>query len=180
MDWYVIHTFSGYENSVKRSLEERIKKNGLEDCFQDIYVPAQKVTERRGKTTVQSQKKLVPGYLFINMELNKQTWHLVQNTPKVTGFLGGQTPRPVRKSEMDRMLGKSEPGSKKAEQAETPIFVNYAIGEQVRVKSGAFANFTGQVEEINQDKQKIWLSVSLFGRPTRVEVDFSEIEAATA
>ena len=179
MDWYVINTFSGYENSVKRNLEERIKKNGLEDYFQDIYVPAQKVTEKRGKTTVQSQKKLVPGYLFINMELTKQTWHLVQNTPKVTGFLGGQTPRPVRKAEMDRMLGRSEPSIEKEKRDEAPIFVNYAIGEQVRVKSGAFANFAGRVEEVNQDKQKIWLSVSLFGRPTRVEVDFTEVEAAS-
>ena len=104
MEWYVVNTFSGYENSVKKSLEERIKSNGLEAQFAEILIPSEKVTERRGKSTVQKTNKFFPGYIFISMELTKASWHLVQTTPKVTGFLGGQNPRPVRKAEMSRTI----------------------------------------------------------------------------
>ncbi len=177
MKWYVVHTFSGHENSVKRGLEERIKKNGLEEHFGEILVPSEKVTERRGKTTVQRTNKLMPGYMFIEMDLEDAARSLVQNTPKVTGFLGGQKPRAVRAAEMARMLGHTQekPVDETETEAPKPV-VNYTVGEQVRVKSGAFANFTGEVKEVNADKQKIWLSVMLFGRATRVEVDFSEVE----
>ncbi len=179
MKWYVVHTFSGHENSVKRGLEERIKKNGLEQFFGEILVPSEKVTERRGKTTIQRTNKLMPGYMFIEMDLEDAARSLVQNTPKVTGFLGGQKPRPVRATEMAKMLGhtqeKSVVDDEAAPEAPKPT-VNYSVGEQVRVKSGAFANFNGEVKEVNADKQKIWLSVMLFGRATRVEVDFSEVE----
>jgi len=173
MEWYVVHTFSGYENAVKRSMEERIRASNQQEAFAEILVPSEQVTERRGKTTVKTTKKFFPGYIFVNMDLNKESWHLVKNTPKVTGFLGGNTPRPVREIEMNRMLGRAVP----TDEAPPVVHVAFRVGEQVRVKSGAFANFTGEVEEINQDKQKIWLSVSIFGRPTRVEVDFSEVES---
>lgn len=176
MEWYVVNTFSGYENSVKKSLEERIKSNGLEDQFAEILIPSEKVTERRGKSTVQKTNKFFPGYIFINMELTKASWHLVQTTPKVTGFLGGQNPHPVRKAEMNRMMGHTLPPEEQPVVEKVVPNVTYNVGQQVRVRSGAFANFAGDVEEINADKQKIWLSVSLFGRPTRVEVDFSEVE----
>jgi len=176
MEWYVVNTFSGYENSVKKSLEERIKSNGLEAQFAEILIPSEKVTERRGKSTVQKTNKFFPGYIFINMELTKASWHLVQTTPKVTGFLGGQNPRPVRKAEMSRMMGHTLPPEEQPVVEKVVPNVTYNVGQQVRVRSGAFANFAGDVEEINADKQKIWLSVSLFGRPTRVEVDFSEVE----
>lgn len=176
MEWYVVNTFSGYENSVKKALEDRIKNAGLEDQFGEILIPSEKVTARSAKgKPVQKTNKLLPGYIFIHMDLTKASWHLVQNTPKVTGFLGGQNPRPVRKAEMARMLGEAVPEAEKPVEKIVPN-VTYSINQQVRVRSGAFANFTGEVEEINQDKQKIWLSVSLFGRPTRVEVDFSEVE----
>lgn len=176
MEWYVVNTFSGYENSVKKALEERIKANSLEDQFSEILIPSEKVTERRGKGTVQKTNKFFPGYIFISMELTKASWHLVQTTPKVTGFLGGQNPKPVRKAEMSRMMGHTLPVEAQPVIEKPVPNITYNVGQQVRVRSGAFANFTGEVEEINADKQKIWLSVSLFGRPTRVEVDFSEVE----
>jgi transcriptional antiterminator NusG len=176
MEWYVVNTFSGYENSVKKALEERIKSNGLEAQFAEVLIPSEKVTERRGKSTVQKTSKFFPGYIFINMELTKASWHLVQTTPKVTGFLGGQSPRAVRKAEMSRMMGHTLPPEEQPVVEKVVPNVTYNVGQQVRVRSGAFANFAGEVEEINVDKQKIWLSVSLFGRPTRVEVDFSEVE----
>lgn len=176
MEWYVVNTFSGYENSVKKALEERIKANSLEDQFSEILIPSEKVTERRGKGTVQKTNKFFPGYIFISMELTKASWHLVQTTPKVTGFLGGQNPKPVRKAEMSRMMGHTLPVEAQPVVEKPVPNITYNVGQQVRVRSGAFANFTGEVEEINADKQKIWLSVSLFGRPTRVEVDFSEVE----
>ena len=180
MEWYVVNTFSGYENSVKRNLEDRLKGSSSAHLFGEILVPSEKVSERRGKATVQTTKKFFPGYIFIKMEMTKESWHLVQGTPKVTGFLGGQHPRPVPSSEMARMLGEGPVVEEKAPGKKPVVEISYRVGDQVRVKSGAFANFTGEVEEVNTDKQKVWLSVSLFGRPTRVEVDFGELEPITA
>ena len=179
MEWYVVHTFSGYENTVKRALEERIKGKPVEESFGEILVPSEQVTERRGKKNIKTTKKFFPGYIFVNMDLNQESWHLVKNTPKVTGFLGGNTPKPVAQGEMQRMLGATSGEAAGGVEAAPAPAVFYRVGDNVRVRSGAFANFTGEVEEVNQDKQKIWLSVSIFGRPTRVEVDFSEVEPAT-
>jgi transcriptional antiterminator NusG len=176
MEWYIVNTFSGFENTVKKSLEDRIKANELAECFEEILVPSEQVVEQKGKRTVKQTRKFFPGYLFVRMKLTKEAWHLVKNTPKVSGFLGGKLPRPVSQREMDRMLGRTEP--KVVETAAPLPDVHYEVGQQVRVKSGAFANFTGEVEEVNADKRKIKLSVSIFGRPTRVEVDFSEVEPA--
>ncbi|MBX7078983.1 MAG: transcription termination/antitermination protein NusG [Nannocystaceae bacterium] len=173
MEWYVVHTFSGYENSVKRALEDRIKGKPIADLFGDIVVPSEQVTERRGKKTVKTNRKLIPGYLFVNMELTKETWHLVKNTPKVTGFLGGNTPRAVPASEMARTLGQTVP---EAEVPQVLPDVTYNVGDHVRVKSGPFANFTGEVEDVDRDKRKVKMSVSIFGRPTPVTVDFAEVE----
>jgi transcriptional antiterminator NusG len=177
MAWYVVHTFSGYENSVKRTLEERIKAGSLEPHFGEILVPSEQVTERRGKKSIKTTRKFFPGYIFVNMELTKDAWHMVKNTPKVTGFLGGNTPKPVRQAEMEKMLGHTT-GAAKTTEAAPVIEIHYKVGDNVRVKSGAFANFTGEVEEVDNHKHKIWLSVSIFGRPTRVEVDFTEVEPA--
>lgn len=177
MEWYIVNTFSGFENTVKRALEERIKAAGLEEMFSEILVPSEQVSERRGKRTVKTTKKFFPGYLFVEMELSKEAWHLVKNTPKVSGFLGGNTPRPVPQGEIDKMMGRTQ-APEAAPAPTVPSGITYRVGEQVRVKDGAFANFTGEVEEVNEDKQKIWLSVSIFGRPTRVEVDFTEVEPA--
>ena len=177
LQWFIVNTFSGYENTVKKSLEDRIKANSLDECFDEILVPSEQVVEQRGKRKIKQTRKFFPGYLFVRMRLTKEAWHLVKNTPKVSGFLSsGKTPRPVSQAEMDRMLGRTEP--KPEAEVEIPD-VSYEVGQQVRVKSGAFANFTGEVEEVNTDKRKIKLSVSIFGRPTRVEVDFNEVEPAT-
>ena len=141
-------------------------------------MPSEQSTERKGKKMVKVTKKFFPGYIFVHMDIsNKAAWSLVKNTPKVSGFLGGQTPRPVPQREIDKMLGTALPEVAVAVEEELPS-ITYAVGEHVRVKAGAFANFAGEVEEVNLDKRKIWLSVSLFGRPTRVEVDFSEVEHA--
>ncbi|MEE9384188.1 MAG: transcription termination/antitermination protein NusG [Nannocystaceae bacterium] len=179
MEWYIVNTFSGYENTVKRAIEERIKSAGLDEMFASILVPSEQVTQRRGARTVKTTKKFFPGYLFIEMELAKEAWHLVKNTPKVSGFLGGNTPSPVPRGQIDKMMGRTQPAVEDvapAEESAAPPSSAYRVGEQVRVKTGAFANFTGGVEEVNADKHKIWLSVSIFGRPTRVEVDFTEVE----
>ncbi len=172
LEWYVVNTFSGYENTVKRNLEQALKGSALAERIREILVPTEEVTERRGKKTRKMKRKFFPGYIFIHMVMDKATWHLVSNTPKVTGFLGGTNPRPVSGHEMAVMLGQATG----APVAPEPDAVQFHVGDSVRVKSGAFANFSGEVEEVNNDKRKIWLSVSIFGRPTRVEVDFSEVE----
>jgi transcriptional antiterminator NusG len=174
MEWYVVQTFSGYENTVKRTLEERIKGKPVEEQFGEILVPSEQVSERRGKKQVKTSRKFFPGYIFVNMELTQETWHLVKNTPKVTGFLGGNTPKPVPSPQMAKALGKTT-GVEAEEPGEEPS-VTYTVGDQVRVKSGPFANFTGEVEDVDQDKRKVKMSVSIFGRPTPVQVDFSEVE----
>ena len=135
MEWYVVNTFSGYENSVKKSLEERIKSNGLEAQFAEILIPSEKVTERRGKGTVQKTNKFFPGYIFISMELTKASWHLVQTTPKVTGFLGGQNPRPVRKAEMSRMMGHTLPPEEQPVVEKVVPNITYNVGQQVNYKN---------------------------------------------
>lgn len=173
MEWYVVHTFSGYENSVKRALEDRIKGKPIAEMFGEILVPSEQVTERRGKKAVKTNRKFFPGYIFVNMELTDATRSLVKNTPKVTGFLGGNTPKPVPMAEMSRALGQTSPVPEEA--AAVPDII-YNVGDHVRVKSGPFANFTGEVEDVDQDKRKVKMSVSIFGRPTPVTVDFSEVE----
>lgn len=177
MKWYIVNTFSGFENTVKKSLEDQIKVASLEEVFGDILVPSEQVTQRRGKKTIKTTRKFFPGYIFIRMDLTPEAQHLIKNTPKVSGFLGGRKPKPVPQSQIDSMLGKAMPGSAEATE-ETIVEVSYKVGDSVRVKTGAFANFTGEVEEVDGTKKKIYLSVSIFGRPTRVEVEFSEVEPA--
>ena len=177
MDWYVVQTFSGYENTVKRALEERIKGTPMEERFGEILVPSEQVTERRGKKQVKTSRKFFPGYIFVSMELDKETWHVVSNTPKVTGFLGGKHPKPIPESQMKRTLGKTSGEPEPEEPGEEPS-ITYNVGDHVRVKSGPFANFTGEVEDVDLDKRKVKMSVSIFGRPTPVSVDFAEVEPA--
>ncbi len=180
MDWYVVQTFSGYENTVKRNLEERIKGQPFEPDFGEILVPSEQVTERRGKKNIKTSRKFFPGYIFVNMELTQATWHVVANTPKVTGFLGGKTPKPVPAPQMAKALrsttGEAAPGAEGAPAPEELPDISFSVGDNVRVKSGPFANFTGEVEDVDYDKRKVKMSVSIFGRPTPVQVDFSEVE----
>jgi transcriptional antiterminator NusG len=170
--WYVIHTYSGYEAKVRDALQQRAKQYALEDKFGEILIPSETVTENRpgGKTRVR-QKLSLPGYIFVEMEMSEQVWHLVKDTPKVTGFIGNQTPQEVPSSQIDSLRRGIQENVVKPRPR-----VSFEVGEEVRVLDGAFANFTGTVDEVKSDKQKLKVKVSIFGRPTSVELDFASVE----
>jgi len=170
--WYVIHTYSGYEAKVRDALQQRAKQFSLEDKFGEILIPSETVTENRpgGKTRVR-QKLSLPGYIFVEMEMSENVWHLVKDTPKVTGFIGNQTPQEVPIPQIDNLRRGI------VENAVKPrARLSFEVGEEVRVLDGAFANFSGTVQEIRPDKQKLKVMVSIFGRPTPVELDFGHVE----
>lgn len=170
--WYVIHTYSGYEGKVKEALLQRIKQHNAEDSFGEILIPSEQVTENRpgGKTRVR-QKLSLPGYVFVEMAMSENAWHLVKDTPKVTGFIGNQTPQEVPTSQIENLRRGIVEGAVKPKPRLT-----FEVGEEVRVLDGAFANFTGTVDDVKMDKQKLKVKVSIFGRPTSVELDFSAVE----
>ncbi len=171
MKWYVVHTYSGFENKAKKGLEERMRLEGLEEYFGEVLVPQEKVAELVGGRTRRTNRKHFPGYMIVQMELNKETWHLVKSTPKITGFVGNaQNPMPIRAREVERLRKLSE-GT-----VETKPRVQYDEGETVRVIDGPFASFNGTVEEVKEEKQKLRVLVSIFGRSTPVELDFSQVE----
>ena len=174
MKWYVVNTYSGYENRAKISLEERIKQHKLEAAFGEILIPVETVQEmRNGKPRV-SKRKFFPGYMIVNMELNDETWHIVKSTPKITGFVGNATnPSPIRAKEVARLTQQITEGVKKVAPK-----VEFNVGDQVRVIDGPFANFNGGIEEVNADKSKVKVMVSIFGRSTPVELDFMQVEKA--
>lgn len=170
-DWYVIHTYSGYENKVKLSLEERFAHHGVRDKLGEIVIPTEEVVEvRQGKKKI-SSRKFLPGYVLISVDMDQDVWYLIKNTPKVTGFLGGTEPTPLSEAEvkeiMDQVKGES--------QRPKPKF-QFEKGEGVRVIDGPFMNFNGTVEEVNHDKGKVKVMVSIFGRATPVELEFPQIE----
>ena len=172
--WYIIHAYSGFENKVKEAIQTEAERVGLAQLVEAIEVPTEQVTEvRRGKK-VQSERKFMPGYVLAKLALNDDVYHLVKNTPKVTGFLGaGGKPQPISDAEARRMLNSKE------EAAAAPkhqIKVDYEIGDSVKVLDGPFASFNGVVEELDFDKQKVKVSVSIFGRATPVELDFDQVE----
>lgn len=170
-EWYVIHTYSGFENKVKLSLEERFAYAGLSDKLGEIIIPTEEVVEIRGGKKKISSRKFYPGYVLIHVEMDQDIWYLVKNTPKVTGFPGGATPAPLTETEikdvMDQIKGEAK--------APKPKFV-FERGENVRVIDGPFLNFNGVVEEVNPDKGKVKVMVSIFGRATPVELEFPQIE----
>jgi transcriptional antiterminator NusG len=170
--WYVIHTYSGYEAKVRDALLQRIKQHTMEDRFGEILIPSETVTEHRpgGKTRVR-QKLSLPGYIFVEMEMGEDAWHLVKDTPKVTGFIGNQTPQEVPLAQIESLRKGIVEGAVKPKPKLT-----FEVGEEVRVLDGAFANFTGTVDDVKMDKQKLKVKVSIFGRPTSVELDFSAVE----
>jgi transcriptional antiterminator NusG len=170
--WYVIHTYSGFEGKVRDALQQRVKQYNLEDRFGEILIPSETVTENRpgGKPRVR-QKLSLPGYIFVEMEMSEQVWHLVKDTPKVTGFIGNQTPQEVPVVQIDNLRRGIQEGVVKPKPRLT-----FEVGEEVRVLDGAFANFTGTVDDVKMDKQKLKVKVSIFGRPTSVELDFSAVE----
>lgn len=172
--WYIVHTYSGHENKAKLTLLERVRNNNLTDYFGDVLVPTESVMEvvkgQRRTTT----RKFFPGYMFVQMVLNDQTFHLVKNTPKITGFLGGMKPTPVPEREITGVqtnMTEGKAGKPKAR-------VVFEVGDSVRVIEGPFANFSATVEDVKNDKQKIKVSLSMFGRATSVELDFAQVEKA--
>jgi transcriptional antiterminator NusG len=171
--WYVVHAFSGFEKQVVRSLKEHIKNAGMEELFEEIIVPTEEVVEMRGGQKRTSERKFFPGYVLVKMEMNDDTWHLVKGVPKVSGFIGGvgNKPVPITDKEAQAILQQVQDGVEKPR----PKF-SFAAGEQVRVIDGPFADFNGTVEDVNFEKNKLRVSVSIFGRMTPVELDFSQVE----
>ena len=172
--WYAVHTYSGFENKAQKSLLERVKLEGLEEFFGEALVPAENVMELLGGSLRKSKKKIFPGYMLVQMELNDRTWHVVKNTPKVTGFVGNaRNPMPLREAEVARLTQHLT----EAAVTVTPK-IHYEEGETVRVVDGPFASFNATVEEVREEKQKLRVLVSIFGRSTPVELDFNQVEKA--
>ncbi len=173
MKWYVVHTYSGHENKAKLSLQEHVKQKGMESQFGDVLIPIESVLEMKAGQRRTTTRKLYHGYMFVQMELNEATYHLVKNTPKITGFLGGNNPSPVPEREISAINTQMSEGTK-APKAK----IKFDEGENIRVVDGPFANFAGIVEEVKPEKQKLRVRVSIFGRATPVELDFAQVEKA--
>jgi transcriptional antiterminator NusG len=173
--WYVIHAYSNYENQVKKALEDRVKRAGLEHSFGKILVPTEEVVEMRQGQQRKSERKFFPGYVLVQMDLNDETWHLVKEVPRVLGFIGGTSdrPAPISDAEADAILNRVEAGANKPRPK-----ILFEVGEVVRVVEGPFKDFNGVVEEVNYEKSKLRVSVLIFGRSTPVELDFGQVEKA--
>lgn len=172
MAWYVVHTYSGYENKAKLALEERIKSLKKEELFSEVIVPEENVVELVKGQKKTTKRRFFPGYMLVRMVLTDETWHIVKNTPKVTGFVGDKVkPVPVPESEVQKMTNRIAEG-----QAKPRPRVSFQEGENVRVIDGPFSNFNGVVEDVNPDKGKVKVLVSIFGRSTPVELDFIQVE----
>ncbi|HAT49934.1 MAG TPA: transcription termination/antitermination protein NusG [Alphaproteobacteria bacterium] len=170
--WYVIHAYSGFEKRVKSALEERVRLAGLGDKFDEILIPSEDVVELRLGKKVTSERKFFPGYVLVKMELNDETWHMVNDIPKVSGFLGGGgRPHPLTDKDVEKILRQVEVGMEKPKPK-----VTFFAGENVRVTDGPFVSFNGVVEEVDEDKTRLKVSVSIFGRATPVELDFVQVE----
>jgi transcription termination/antitermination protein NusG len=173
--WYVVHTYSQFEKSVQRALTERIQREGMQDKFGQILVPVEEVVELKSGQKSISERKFFPGYVLVEMEMTDETWHLVKSTPKVTGFLGGSAmkPTPITAKEVQNIMQQMQAGVEKPRPK-----VLFEVGELVRVKEGPFTDFNGSVEDVNYDKNKIRVAVTIFGRSTPVELDFGQVEKA--
>lgn len=173
MRWYVVHVYSGMEKSVRRSLLERIDRMGMNEKFGQILVPTEEVVEVKSGQKSVTERRFFPGYVLIEMEMTDDTWHLVKDTGKVTGFVGGKSnkPTPVPVREMEKLLQQMQDGVDKPRPK-----ISYEVGELVRIKEGPFADFNGNVEEVNYEKSRLRVSVSIFGRSTPVELEFGQVE----
>lgn len=170
--WYGVHTYSGYENKVKANLEERIRALGFEDFFGEVLIPSETVVELRKGERKTSQRKFFPGYILVQMELDNETWHVVKDTPKVTGFVGGNNnPPAIPDEEVAKITSRMEEGVERPKPK-----VEFEVGETVRVVDGPFLNFTGVVEDVKPEKGKLKVMVSIFGRTTPVELEFIQVE----
>jgi transcriptional antiterminator NusG len=171
--WYIVHAYSGMEKAVERNLRERIDRAGMQDKFGRILVPTEEVVElKAGKKSV-TERRIYPGYVLVEMEMADDTWHLVKHTSKVTGFIGGarNRPAPISEAEVAKIVSQMQEGAEKPKPK-----VEWTVGELVRVKEGPFTDFNGAVEEVNYEKSKVRVSVTIFGRATPVELDFAQVE----
>jgi len=170
--WYIVHTYSGYEGKVRESLKQRVYALGMTDVIGEILIPTEDVVEMRSGEKIISKKKFFPGYVLINMEMSDNAWHVVKNTPKVTGFVGmGSKPTPLTQEEVDRIINQVSVAAEKPK----PKF-QFQRGEQVRIIDGPFSNFQGVVDEVNNDRATLKVMVTIFGRATPVELDFLKVE----
>ena len=173
--WYVIHVYSGFEKKVAGSIEEQAKQAGMDDKILQVLVPSEEVVEVRRGTKVSSDRKFFPGYVLVEMDMTDAAWHLVRNTPKVSGFLGTRDkPTPISEAEAKRILNQVEEGVDRPK----PSIV-FEIGEQVRVTDGPFASFNGLIEDVDEERARVKVAVSIFGRATPVELEYSQVEKAT-
>lgn len=170
--WYVLHVYSGFENKVSEAIKEKAEKQGLQDCVEEILVPMEEVVEVKRGQRVNSERKFFPGYVLAKLDMNDNLWHMIKDTPKVTGFLGaGNKPVPISEREAQQILTQVQEGVDRPRPS-----VIYDIGEEVRVTDGPFASFNGVVEDVDEEKSKLKVSVSIFGRATPVELEFTQVE----
>ena len=170
--WYVLHVYSGFENKVAQSIREQAVQQGMADKIQEVLVPMEEVVEVRRGAKVNAERKFFPGYVLLKMDLTDGAWHLVKNTPKVTGFLGTQNkPLPISEAEAQRIMKQVQEGIERPKPS-----VVFEVGEQVRVSDGPFTSFNGTVEEIDEGRSRLKVAVSIFGRATPVELDFAQVE----
>ena len=172
MRWYVIHVYSGFEKKVAQSIEEQAKQAGLAERIEQVLVPVEEVVEIRRGAKINAERKFFPGYVLVKMDMTDETWHLVKNTPKVTGFLGGGgRPTPISEAEAQQIMRQVQEGIERPKPS-----ITFEIGEQVRVSDGPFTSFNGMVEDVDEERARLKVAVSIFGRSTPVELEYSQVE----
>lgn len=170
--WYIVHTYSNFEKKAAEEIKRQAQIQGLEDLIEDVMVPTEKVVEVRRGQRVNAERKFLPGYILVKADMTDEAYHLIKNVPKVTGFLGqNNKPMPLRQSEVDRILNQVQEGAERPKSS-----ITFEIGEQVRVADGPFTSFNGVIEEVDEDRSRVKVAVSIFGRATPVELEFTQVE----